>query len=188
MRSSPARQKIAICSFIHLPETQGYCAAMTSKLIRAATVTAATVFTLASAATTFPASAEVRYWAFKNVATGTCLTGSATTSAVYVADCQNHQNQHWQWVGDSPFRLLMNRQTKRCMTTDSKSRDNKVWSSMPCEWVSGQRWRWSETTLTMWSHYNSELRTSPTGSASVYATERSADFDDELKWRASPPY
>lgn len=156
----------------------------TKILKRGGLALALSALTLATTATLSPASAAPTYWEFKNTANGKCLTGSATTTAVWVSTCNDGQQQQWDWVGSNTYKLLKNRASGRCLTSDSKSLNNAVWTSSPCDSsVNGQLWWFSgNDTKILADRWSDWLRTSPSGSDAVYATSETSTYADWAEW------
>ncbi|MEU5095999.1 hypothetical protein [Streptomyces sp. NPDC020996] len=124
--------------------------------------------------------ASAANWTYTNDYEGSCLTASPTTDNVWSAPCNDSlatRNWHWGSVTTDAFgytfRRLVSNANGDCLTTDSKSLNNAVWTS-PCG-GSGQQF-WNADDHRIMNLYTDQLRTSDNGDAIYSSTAAVTDM------------
>ncbi|WP_433337759.1 hypothetical protein [Spirillospora sp. CA-294931] len=141
-----------------------------------------------------PAHAATTYWRFDNYQRG-CLTASTSTSAVFEGPCRSDSTaQQWRWATSDAWdmKMLVNRATGRCLTTDfasSAEKANAVWQGVCDTDDRGKQWRFEyrqDTHGFLHTVWGTQARTSPTAGA-VYTDDRTVTgfSDNYYAWSAS---
>ncbi|WP_052849600.1 RICIN domain-containing protein [Streptomyces avicenniae] len=136
------------------------------------------------------ANAAPTYWTFKSQGNGKCLTASSSSS-VWVASCSGATSQQWDWVGPGvgAYHQLKNRATGQCLRTDGRTARNAVWTTV-CDHYQGEGQHWSYQSGVLFTYsYNTQLRTTPSGTAAVYTSDMTSATDDiplaHYEWRGT---
>lgn len=158
---------------------------------RATVVAALATLLLAASGTVTQASAATTYWTFKSRYNGHCLTGSASTTAVWTAPCTGGPSQQWYWYGTrevyggESYRMLRNRHSGDCLMTDFESGGgrNAVWQSSCSNQTSTREWTNDSPDLLQPPYVNNSLRVSPASNA-VYTNDPLFSHSNDIPYLA----